>query len=227
MEIANSCKHIHYFFVFLCFLQWINACPNNRAGLQRKEPLTVALKLVLSWQWQEPASVLPNKYPGRFPRWLQSYSALPILLLSQWCLASPHLAMLLPFTFLLGLAATLPTSTRLDTDTFLEHLLAFPDVDAIFDYIVVGGGTAGVTIAARLAEHQYRVALIEAGGIYEALSLTATIPGADSLGVGSDVSSSSLIDWRFVTHKVPGANYRDVHYPRGKCLGGSYGFLCP
>lgn len=134
--------------------------------------------------------------------------------------------MLLPFTLLLGLAAALPNSTPFDTDTFPEHLLAFLDVDAIFDYIVVGGGTAGVTIASRLAEQKYRVALIEAGGIYEALSLTATIPGADSLGVGSDISSSSLIDWKFVTHKVPGANYRDVHYPRGKCLGGSYGFLC-
>lgn len=107
------------------------------------------------------------------------------------------------------------------TDPFPEDLLGTPKIDATYDYVVVGGGTAGITIAARLAEHKYRVALIEAGGFYETKSLTAHIPGADSLGVGSSIRSSSLIDWKFVTRRVPGANYRDVHYPRGKCLGGS------
>lgn len=120
------------------------------------------------------------------------------------------------------LLPTLAASATLNPiDAFPKHLLAVPDIEAVFDYVVVGGGTAGITIAARLAEQKYRVALVEAGDVYETQSLTASIPGADSLGVGSDVTSSTLIDWKFVTYNVPGANYRDVHYPRGKCLGGS------
>lgn len=129
----------------------------------------------------------------------------------------------------LASAITIPPNCSSETptwsDPFPEELLAVPNIDAEFDYIVVGGGTAGITIASRLAEHNHRVALVEAGGIYEALSWTAKIPGADSLGVGSDPKSTSLIDWHFVTYNVPGANGRDVHYPRGKCLGGSYVFF--
>lgn len=121
------------------------------------------------------------------------------------------------FAFLLALGFS-----AFANDPFPDHLLAAPGTDTAFDYVVVGGGTAGITIAARLAEHDYSVALVEAGGIYELESPTAKIPGADSLGVGSSIKSTTLVDWQFVTHKVPGAGYRDVHYPRGKCLGGSY-----
>lgn len=43
-----------------------------------------------------------------------------------------------------------------------------PGVNATYDYIVIGGGTAGLTIAARLAEDSdVSVAVIEAGGFYQ------------------------------------------------------------
>ncbi|GIC85631.1 GMC family oxidoreductase [Aspergillus udagawae] len=93
--------------------------------------------------------------------------------------------------------------------------------DETFDYVVVGGGTAGVTLAVRLAEQKLRVALVEAGETYELRSPVAAIPGAASIGVGSDIQSSTAIDWKFVARNVTGANHRDIHYPRGKCLGGS------
>lgn len=93
--------------------------------------------------------------------------------------------------------------------------------DATFDYVVVGGGTAGLTIASRLAEHQYQVAVVEAGGYYEYMYPLARVPGACSLGAGADVRTTTPIDWGFVVRGVPGANFRDIHYPRGKCLGGS------
>jgi choline dehydrogenase len=42
-----------------------------------------------------------------------------------------------------------------------------PGVNATYDYVVIGGGTAGLTIAARLAEDSdVSVAVIEAGGFY-------------------------------------------------------------
>ncbi|KAL4965407.1 GMC family oxidoreductase [Aspergillus stella-maris] len=96
-----------------------------------------------------------------------------------------------------------------------------PGVDATFDYVVVGGGTSGFTLAARLAEAHFSVALIEAGDFYEDVWPLPKIPGFNVLGVGSSPFSTSPIDWQFVTEPVPGANYRAVHYCRHKTFGGS------
>ncbi|KAJ5239255.1 hypothetical protein N7468_003874 [Penicillium chermesinum] len=95
-----------------------------------------------------------------------------------------------------------------------------PLVDQSFDYVVVGGGTAGNVVATRLAQRSFRVALVEAGAYYELDSL-AEVPAADVIPVGSDPATPSAVDWGFVAYKQPGANGRDVHYARGKCLGGS------
>ncbi|OGM42312.1 glucose-methanol-choline (gmc) oxidoreductase [Aspergillus bombycis] len=92
--------------------------------------------------------------------------------------------------------------------------------DGRFDYVVVGGGTAGIVVATRLAQKSYTVALIEAGGFYEYQSLNA-IPLADFIPVGSDPQNKFTIDWGFVTRNQPGVNNRSIHYARGKCLGGS------
>ena len=48
--------------------------------------------------------------------------------------------------------------------------------DQTFDYVVVGGGTAGNAIGVRLAEAGHSVAIIEAGGFYEA-SLSSRLLG--------------------------------------------------
>jgi choline dehydrogenase len=43
-----------------------------------------------------------------------------------------------------------------------------PPTNAFYDYVIIGGGTAGNAIAARLAENaSISVAIIEAGGFYE------------------------------------------------------------
>ncbi len=43
-----------------------------------------------------------------------------------------------------------------------------PGVNATYDYVIIGGGTAGLTIAARLAEDQdVSVAVVEGGGFYQ------------------------------------------------------------
>lgn len=43
-----------------------------------------------------------------------------------------------------------------------------PGVNTTYDYVVIGGGTAGLTIAARLAEDSdVSVAVVEAGGFYQ------------------------------------------------------------
>lgn len=103
-------------------------------------------------------------------------------------------------------------SSRLDSRTLSG--------DLEFDYVVVGGGTAGNVMATRLAQASLSVAVVEAGGTYELTSVQA-IPGADVVSVGSDPETKAAVDWGFVVENQPGANNREIHYARGKCLGGS------
>lgn len=98
-----------------------------------------------------------------------------------------------------------------------------PGVNATFDYIVVGGGTGGLTIASRLAaDPSITVAVIEAGGFYEAEGNTSVVPGYCTLYAGTDPADTNpSFDWNFVTVPQAGANNRRLHYARGKTLGGS------
>ncbi|KAL9595710.1 MAG: hypothetical protein Q9219_006276 [cf. Caloplaca sp. 3 TL-2023] len=98
-----------------------------------------------------------------------------------------------------------------------------PGSDASFDYVVVGGGTAGLTIASRLAaDPTVTVAVVEAGGFYEAVGNTSVVPGYCTVYAGTDPADTNpAIDWNFVTVPQLGANNRELHYARGKTLGGS------
>lgn len=96
-------------------------------------------------------------------------------------------------------------------------------IEATYDYVVIGGGTAGNTIGSRLAEAGFRVAIIEAGAYYEIEQpVLSTAPAGYIFPVGADPEDTNpLIDWDMVTSPQAGANNRQVHYARGKCLGGS------
>lgn len=74
--------------------------------------------------------------------------------------------------------------------------------NASFDYVVVGGGTAGLTIAATLAnDPSISVAVIEAGGFYEVDNGNiSVIPGDATFFSGTSPSDTQpLVDWGFVT----------------------------
>lgn len=74
--------------------------------------------------------------------------------------------------------------------------------NATFDYVIVGGGTAGLAIASRLAENpSLSVAVIEAGGFYEVDNGNlSTIPGYCTAFTGTDPSlTNPAVDWGFVT----------------------------
>lgn len=87
--------------------------------------------------------------------------------------------------------------------------------DACFDYVIVGGGTAGCVLAARLsADPGNSVVLIEAGG--SARSRWIDIPAGFS-----KLLTGSQHNWRFETEPEDNVLGRRLVVPRGKGLGGS------
>ena len=85
-----------------------------------------------------------------------------------------------------------------------------------FDYIVIGAGSAGSVLAARLSEDpETRVLLLEAGGRNG--SMLVRMPA----GVGSLIKAKSKHNWGFWTEPEPHMDGRRLWQPRGKGLGGS------
>ncbi|KAL9074758.1 MAG: hypothetical protein Q9161_002127 [Pseudevernia consocians] len=96
--------------------------------------------------------------------------------------------------------------------------------NASFDYVVIGGGTAGLVIATRLAaDPSLSVAVVEAGAFYEVDNGNiSVIPGDATFYSGTAPNNTQpLVDWGFDTVPQLGANNRVMHYARGKTLGGS------
>lgn len=108
-------------------------------------------------------------------------------------------------------------------DSTLGAIGGILGAEQTFDYIVVGGGTAGAGVGVRLAEAGFSVAIIEAGGFYEVEKpLFSTTPAGSFFGVGaSPLDTIPTTDWGFNTEPQPHLDNRRIHYARGKCLGGS------
>jgi len=84
-----------------------------------------------------------------------------------------------------------------------------------FDYIVVGAGSAGCVLAARLSEDpSTRVLLLEAGPADRSLWIHLPI------GYGKTMWNPTY-NWCFHTDAEPNMNGRRIYWPRGKTLGGS------
>jgi choline dehydrogenase len=83
-----------------------------------------------------------------------------------------------------------------------------------FDYIIVGAGSAGCVVAARLSQDpNVRVALVEAGGMDDAPEI--------SMPVAFPQLFKTKYDWDFSTEPEQGLGERRIYLPRGRTLGGS------
>lgn len=146
-------------------------------------------------------------YPRRTSYWVPTTQVLLILVL---------------------LLAPLALASPLDTPDDLASYPGF-DLDSgslsnTFDYVIVGGGLAGLTLASRLSEDsETTVAVIEAGGFYEQLvGNLSQIPAFDVRWTSKSTRDvNPLVDWGFNTTPQAGAFDQVIHYARGKALGGS------
>ncbi|KAF9447313.1 GMC oxidoreductase [Macrolepiota fuliginosa MF-IS2] len=90
---------------------------------------------------------------------------------------------------------------------------AVPDIK--WDFIIVGGGTAGSVLASRLTENpNFNVLVIEAGPTNEGVA-ESIIPGL------APRAALSRYDWNFTTVPQQGLNGRSITLQRGHLLGGS------
>jgi choline dehydrogenase len=89
--------------------------------------------------------------------------------------------------------------------------------DPRYDFVIVGGGSAGCALANRLsADPANRVLVLEAGRPDWSLDPFIHMPAAFAFPIGS-----RLYDWRYESEPEPHMHGRRIYHARGKVLGGS------
>jgi choline dehydrogenase len=88
---------------------------------------------------------------------------------------------------------------------------------AAYDFLIIGGGSAGSALASRLsADPARRVLLLEAGRPDYKWDVFIHMPAALTIPIGS-----RFYDWRYESEPEPFMNGRRIYHARGKVLGGS------
>jgi choline dehydrogenase-like flavoprotein len=99
--------------------------------------------------------------------------------------------------------------------TFIKKITGKEMTQTAFDFVVIGGGSAGCVLAGRLSENpNVSVCLLEAGS--DGNSWLVNTPAAAVISIPTKINN-----WALETIPQKGLNGRKGYQPRGKCLGGS------
>ena len=82
------------------------------------------------------------------------------------------------------------------------------------DYVIVGAGSAGCVVAARLSETGAKVVLLEAGP-------RDTLPWIHIPAGMLKLLYHPVVNWNYTAEGTDGTAGRPIHWPRGRTLGGS------
>ncbi|KAJ6535948.1 pyranose dehydrogenase [Mycena vulgaris] len=95
-----------------------------------------------------------------------------------------------------------------------EDVASLPSLS--YDFVIVGGGTAGNVVANRLTENpKFSVLVLEAGISNEGV-LDSEVP----FFLGNLLQQPSIYEWNYTTTPQPGLNGRSLPYERSRILGG-------
>ena len=107
-----------------------------------------------------------------------------------------------------------PNSNTIGADAEVEYRMARTATDMQADYAVVGAGSAGCVLANRLSEDGSRVVVLEAGprDWHPMIHVPAGV---------LKLLNNPLVNWNYTTDPEPGIAGRQMHWPRGRVLGGT------